>query len=575
MIEKWNLNMEERKIWLTLGGSILFSFLLAVLVILFDTRLLIGVEYLPTWTLTNVHLAREILGLLAGSLLTVATFTFGTMLSIVTLYTSNFSPRATENFLLNRTSMNTLGIFLGGFIYCLASLFFMRSSEDEFLVVSATVALVYALGAVLIFTRFVYTSSEFVQLEKLIHRLYKEAQEVYDNYIVRFEDFHSIKHLPEMSYMYTYDVKADTSAYVEYIDFDTLKKIADENEANVIIDIRVGYFVTANEPIMVIKTNENLEDEMEEITRRINNSLSYESEKSAMYDPDYAREKLTEVALRAVSPGVNDPNTAIHVLHYKSLLEKRLAGLPGKYVIFHNEEEENKQEDTAEDEEEHSKEIDGKDQSEPEAEKDPVDTEEKGLTVESDGADEEEEISSGTEEISSESDEDEAGDLEEDESKKTKIISDPEKEDSEDDVNDENNGKDSEEESEDSETVPDEKENNESEEEENKSERKENDYEKCVFYRYNDFAEDLHSGYWQLVFYMQKDISGVHALFEALKTITYEAHLDNLGFIHEYNEYLYNMTSKNFSESFDQNIIEKDYQTVKTIIEKKKVELED
>ncbi|MDZ7835795.1 MAG: hypothetical protein U5K84_11225 [Alkalibacterium sp.] len=70
MIEKWNLNMEERKIWITLGGSILFSFLLAVLVILFDTRLLVGVEYLPNWTLTNVHLAREILGLLAGSLLT-------------------------------------------------------------------------------------------------------------------------------------------------------------------------------------------------------------------------------------------------------------------------------------------------------------------------------------------------------------------------------------------------------------------------------------------------------------------------------------------------------------------------
>ena len=72
---------------------------------------------------------------------------------------------------------------------------------------------------------------------------------------------------------------------------------------------------------------------------------------------------------------------------------------------------------------------------------------------------------------------------------------------------------------------------------------------------------------------MQKDISGVHALFDALKTISYASHLDNLGFIKEYNEYLYNMTSKNFQETFDQNIIERDYEAVKTIIEKKKAQL--
>ncbi|OJF90896.1 DUF2254 domain-containing protein [Alkalibacterium sp. 20] len=500
MIEKWNLNMEERKIWITLGGSVLFSFFLAILVILFDTRIFMGVEYLPIWTLTSVNLAREILSLLAGSLFSVATFTFATMLTIVTLYTSNFSPRTIENFLLNRASMQTLGIFLGGFIYCLSSLFFMRNSEDEFLVISATVALVYAFGSVFMFTRFVYTSSQYVQLEKLIHSLYEEAQEVYDNYIVRFEDFPSIKHLPKMSYMYTYDIEATKSAYIEHISFEILKKLADEHEANIIIDIRVGNFVTDGEPVMEFKTNKNLEDEMDNITKKVNQSFSYESEKSAMYDPDYARTKLTEVALRAVSSGINDPNTAIHVLRYKSLLEKRLAGLPGKYVIFHNDE----QEVTENNKETKKKPIDK--QLEWKKNKLKIDITNKKL--------------------------------------KTEIISGE----NEEDKSDKN--------------------------EKNKSDKKDQEYVKSVFYRYNDFAEDLYSGYWQLVFYMQKDISGVHALFEALKTIAYAAHLDNLGFINEYNDYLYNMTSKNFNETFDQNIIERDYNKVKMIIEKKKSQIE-
>lgn len=445
MVEKLNLNLEEAKIWLTLGGSVLFSFILAIFVILLDTRIIPLVDSLPSWALTSVDLAREILSLLAGSLFSVATFTFATMLTIVTLYTSNFSPRAIENFLLNRISMQTLGIFLGGFIYCLSSLFFMRSSEDEFLVVSATVALLYALGAVLTFTRFVYTSSQYVQLEKLIHNLYVEAEEVYDDYIRRFEDYTTVKHLPDVEYLYTYTIKAEKSAYIEHIDFEVLKNVAKKTEALLEIKIRTGKFMSSNEPVAEIRTNMKLDEEkLDKYSTQINQSFSYEEQKSDMYDPDYARSKLSEVALRAVSPGINDPKTAIHILRYKALLERRLAGLPGKYVII-------KQSDNP---------------------------------------------------------------LIKDET--------PEK------------------------------------------------YESTVFYRYNDFAEDLYTGYWQLVFYMQKDISGVHALFEAVKTIVYNAHEDNLGFIKEYNEYLYNMTHKNFEENFDLRIIEQDYEEIQTIIEKKR-----
>lgn len=439
MLEKWQLNFEEKKIWLSLGGSVFLSFLLAILVILMDTRVIPILDYFPSWSLTSVTLAREILSLLAGSLFSVATFTFATMLTIITLYTSNFSPRAIENFLLNRTSMQTLGVFLGGFIYCLSSLFFMRSSENEFLVISATIALLYAIGATLIFTRFVYSSSQYVQLEKLIHRLYVEAENVYDEYIESFKHYETIKHLPDNEYLYTYTITAKENAYIEHINFDYLSKISQNNEAFSELLIRVGDFVSEGEQVMIIRTNKKIND-LEEITNQVNSSFSFEEEKSAMFDPEFSRTKLSEVALRAVSPGINDPNTAIHILRYKALLEKKLASLPGKFVIIKN---------------------------------------------------------------------DDQADLED-------------------------------------------------------------QYAGTVFYKYNDFAEDLHKGYWQLVFYMQKDISGVHALFDALRTITLSAHDDKIGYIAEYNDYLFNMTSKNFDEQFDLNVIEKDYNRIKTIIESTK-----
>ncbi|EXJ22405.1 hypothetical protein ADIAL_1991 [Alkalibacterium sp. AK22] len=447
MLEKLNLNMEETKIWLTLGGSVLFSFLLSIVVIVLDTRVFDVVNDLPRWSVTSVSLAREILSLLAGSLFSVATFTFATMLTIITLYTSNFSPRAMENFLMNPVSMRTLGVFLGGFIYCLSSLFFMRSTEEELLVISATVALFYALGSVFMFTRFVYSSAQYVQLEKLIHNLYVEAEDVYDRFIERFEPYQTLKHLPELDFLYAYTVSASQSAYIEHIQFDPLKKTAEEHDLLIQLSFRVGQFITKGESVAEILTNKKIKD-IDTVFNQVNQSFSYEEKKSALFDPGYARVKLTEVALRAVSPGINDPNTAIHILRYKALLERKLAALPGKYAMIKDDE----------------KKLDSADS---------------------------------------------------------------------------------------------------------------NTYQGVVFYRYNDFAQDLYRGYWQLVFYMQQDIAGVHALFEALKTIAFKSHGDNLGFIKEYNDYLYKMTIKNFEEDFDQQVIERGYTDVTAILEQNKNQIKE
>ena len=66
----------------------------------------------------------------------------------------------------------------------------------------------------------------------------------------------------------------------------------------------------------------------------INRSLTYEMEPSTMFDSNFARQKLIEIALRAVSPGINDPNTAVHILHYKALLDAKFARLPGRFVLI-------------------------------------------------------------------------------------------------------------------------------------------------------------------------------------------------------------------------------------------------
>lgn len=288
VLQAFRLTFEEKRMWMTLGGSVLFAFVLAIAVILLDTRLVTALDYFPAFLLTSVNLAKSILSLLAGSLFSVATFTFATMLSVISFYSSNFSPRTVENFLLHKTSMQTLGIFLGGFIYCLSSLFFMRSSENEQLVISATVALVYALACVVYFIKFVYNVATSVQLEKLVNKIYKEADTIVDETIAYFQEKPVFDHLPQLETLHQYTVHADRNGYVEYINFDRLVELSTEFEGITVLRFRIGEFLSGNEPLAIFYTNRKLEDEprLQEV---LNRSLIYETEPSTMFDPNFAR----------------------------------------------------------------------------------------------------------------------------------------------------------------------------------------------------------------------------------------------------------------------------------------------
>ena len=333
MRDKWNLRKEDRQNWMVFAGSILVSFILSIAVILLDTRTIPLLDNLPKWVLTNVDIAVEVLSALVGTLLAVATFTFSAMLTIASLYSSNFSPRIVENYLLNKVALRTLGIFLGGFVYSISSLVFMRNLPDDARVLSATIAWVYAIAAIVYFIKFVFQTANFVQLEKLVSKVYFEAEKVFDKHIDYFKEHAKLDHLPEFDSLYEYVIEADMNAYIDYIRFEKLKILCEQYQAICVTQVRMGTFISQREPIAVVYTNQKVEDE-NQLIRQVNQTMAYNTEPSAIFDPYYSRIKMVDIALRAISPAINDPNTAIHVLHYKSLLEAKLAGLSGRYAVL-------------------------------------------------------------------------------------------------------------------------------------------------------------------------------------------------------------------------------------------------
>ncbi|NLJ94328.1 MAG: DUF2254 domain-containing protein [Clostridiaceae bacterium] len=163
MFKKLKLKYDENIVWLYPIFHMLFAALLAYIVIRVDISERGLFKYIPRIFLTSVPLARTILGSLAGSLLTITTFTFSTVMAVLTMYSSNYSPRIVQNFLKKKISLRVLGIFLGGFIYSITSLLFMRDSLYTDHVVSASIGVLYAIVSSIYF---VFLSHKLLNLVK-------------------------------------------------------------------------------------------------------------------------------------------------------------------------------------------------------------------------------------------------------------------------------------------------------------------------------------------------------------------------------------------------------------------------
>lgn len=335
LIDRLKVFYRNNTMWVYLIRSIFISIVLATIVILVDAQVLGGKEHIPSFLLTSVDLAKLILSTLAGSLLTITTFTFSTIMVVLTMYSSNFSPRVVNNFLTDKTTMKVLGIFIGGFTYSILVLFFMRNAFSDFLVLSATIAVVYAIICILYFVVFVYRVSSSIQASKLINQIFDEAHESIDKALedrknqINTDNYEIGRYAEQMS------VKANLSGYLEWIEFDDILRTLDAIDGKMILTEEVGSFVVRGQ--RVAKFYYNGEIDKEKVAKKILKDFAIAEERLAYNDYRFSLQKIVDITLRSLSPAINDPNTAIHCINTLGVLLSRIGEVEGKYTILEKE----------------------------------------------------------------------------------------------------------------------------------------------------------------------------------------------------------------------------------------------
>jgi uncharacterized membrane protein len=254
--------------------------------------------------------AQAILSAIATSIMTVVSIVFAMLLMTLTLASTQFSPRILVSFVRDRSTQSTLGVFLGTFAYCMAVLPAARSLPSAFVpVVSVTGAMLLALICVGWLIFFIHHISQSISVNHIVDRIARETELVIEEYMPRKR---GLLDLPEFAPSYTLDdeipILSRQSGYIRFIDIDYLVALGRELGVRIGVERRVGHFVPAGVPLMRVSRGSRITAERES---QLLEGCDLGPVRTMQQDVEFGVIQIADIALRAISPAVNDPSTAI------------------------------------------------------------------------------------------------------------------------------------------------------------------------------------------------------------------------------------------------------------------------
>ncbi|PKK39264.1 hypothetical protein ABB02_01496 [Clostridiaceae bacterium JG1575] len=311
MWQRLLLTVRENIPWLKLIQYALFSILLALATLLIDYRILPGFDYIPEIFTATLRLSKNILSTLAGALLTITTFGFSTIMTVLGIYLNNYTPRILTNFMQKKETMKVIGLFSGGFVYCITMLFFLRDQNELVEVIAGAVGVLYSLYAMMYFLWFVRVILTSIQPSNIIADITQRAQSAVgkakEKYQAKPLDWaEATRDLPQFM------IRAPKTGFFDHFDPKALVQALPEGSGFVDILFPMGDHLNESEVMAQVYAKETIpEDALEKAA----GAFFIQKQKNADMDYHFAMVQLVEIALRAISPGINDPNTAIHCIH--------------------------------------------------------------------------------------------------------------------------------------------------------------------------------------------------------------------------------------------------------------------
>lgn len=268
--------------------------------------------------------AQTILGAIAGSLVTVAALTSSLTVVTLQLLSTQFTPRALRGFLRGRLSQAVLGSLIGIFLYCLLVAVAVRDPGDlnqPFVPSLSVVSILLALVGLVLLVVFIHHLVTSIQVSNLAAVIARQTRCV----LVAAQQAQELTEAAPPPTLPSHLVRADRPGYVRSVDLQRAVRAVRRDRVWLHFTVRPGDFVTRSTPILEYRAVAAPGPDLLAVLRH---AAPVTTEREIAHDPSFGVRQLTDIALRAIAPGVNDPSTAVTCIGYLQDILVELAARP-------------------------------------------------------------------------------------------------------------------------------------------------------------------------------------------------------------------------------------------------------
>ncbi len=274
--------------------------------------------------------SRGMLTAVATSMITVAGVVFSITIVVLSLASSQYTSRVLRSFMIDRANQAVLGVFVGIFAYCLVVLRTIRSGDEGVFVPSLAVlgGVVLAFVGIGFLVYFIHHIATAIQASSILAAVAEDTLRAVDRMFAEqvggaANDEAASAREQDARVRHRLPVPAGRSGYIQLVDDKVLLEVAHRGDTVVRMERSVGEFVIEGAVLAVIEVEEA--GTAREDIGRLAGAFTIDRQRSVDHDPAYGIRQIVDVALKALSPGINDSTTAVMCVDYLTAILSRVA----------------------------------------------------------------------------------------------------------------------------------------------------------------------------------------------------------------------------------------------------------
>lgn len=261
--------------------------------------------------------ARGVLNAVAGGLITVTGVVFSVTIVALQLVSSQFTPRVLRNFMADRGNQVVLGVFIGTFTYCILVLRTIRSATEDgdtfvprlAVTVGVLLALV-SIGSLIFFINHAARSMQVSSiLERVAVRTLGDVRRLFPDTLGHADPASPAD--PRRDDVPSAPVGASRTGYLQAVDAEALFRVGRRHGVVIAMEPHMGDFVLAGERLATVSPPEALDAPLADAVRR---AFVLGSDRTPEQDVEFGIIEMSDIAVKSLSPGINDPTTAFRCI---------------------------------------------------------------------------------------------------------------------------------------------------------------------------------------------------------------------------------------------------------------------